>query len=294
MKLKDIILRLESVENRLHFGTEIFSPTELKIDNLRTVREILESISDINIFNPEISTLRLKTPFLKSGQDEVVLGSFDADFLIKAIDAINLKIKVILDFWRELFTSSDDAVDIRLPDLQNFTDLENVGRDLKLSIEYALNSLHIENNIKIIAAEPGSIWLNVSLGSTIAVAFFGKICKIAAVFLQDLAKAKAFEEYARSLKLNNDAMENFNEQAKRANDLLIDNYAMKLLEEENIMAEGDMLNSLKLSIETIGGLMEKGANFLPQSKDMEIKNSFPLEKELDFIKENLKKLGNSE
>ena len=275
MQLKESLITIKRNLPLLQFIAQNAPNNQHQIDGAIKLRQALNEFDSINAFKPDIDAIRSKTPLFETESNRVFIDQATFPEFGSLMTKIYSNAVTILQFWEDIVTKREDAIDIKLPVARTFGDLENIVKDLKLSIETTLNAIRIEHKLEIITAEPGSIWLQVALGTSIAVQFIGQICQKATKIMMEFAKVKSFREYARTLKLGNDEMENLIARSEKATDLYLESLAEDLLKENHNEATQEIKNYIQFSIRTIADLMEQGAKFLPESSKPEITNSFP-------------------
>lgn len=248
-----------------------------------------------------------KIPFLKDPIEKLRNGflfTTTADNLSLShsnyteIDDFVKSLKIGLDFFIRQFESnydieSETTLAIKLPPTKTFNDLSKVANDFKKAIEIPLLDSQIESDLEIKTAEPGSIWLMVGVGTTIAVNFIGGIAWAAAVIKRKNAEAGIFEQHARTLKLKNDQIEIYIKAQKTQLENLLQDEAEAIVSKHYSAHDPETIERLKLSISTVADLIEKGAKILPTSKSDDIKQLFPEYGKLSLIESAIKKISES-
>jgi hypothetical protein len=246
-----------------------------------------------------------KIPFLKSSIEKLRNGflfTTTSDELTLShsnyseIDTFVKKLKIGLDFFIQQFESnyieeSETTLAIKLPPAKTFGDLSKVSNEFKKAIEIPLLDSQIESDLEIKTAEPGSIWLMVGVGTTIAVNLIGGIAWAAAVIKRKNAEAKIFEQHARTLELKNDQIEIFLKAQKTQLENILQSEADAIALKHYSANDPETIERLKLSISTVADLIEKGAKILPTSKSDEVKQLFPEYGNLSMIESAIKKIA---
>lgn len=276
MGIKDTYFLVKDSLEKLNLEIIETTSNGPRVSNLIPYRTGLAQLSEISVFSPVVANYKSKLPTaLLDGISNKIYISANDVITVRSMDS---EIKRIGNIFISLFTqdyyAKDDVLNIKLPQLNDFADLEKIANELKKAIEVPLNASNIEGaEVKIMTAEPGSIWLVVGLGALQAVKLIGRICNIATTFRGDLAKAKQQEEYLRQLKINNDMLEDLRGRAEIYNNELLEGYAKQV--EDGSADNQELLSIYKLSIKSFAEMMDKGALFLPETKDQETKKLFP-------------------
>jgi hypothetical protein len=189
--------------------------------------------------------------------------------------------------------SSEDVIFIGLPEIDDFNELSKVSNELRKSIEIPVNDSNSDGHVKIVTAESGSIWLIISAGTVAAVNLIGAICWAGAVLRRKNVELKMFEEQARTLKLKNDALEHITEVTKAQYTNILNDEAEAIASKHYSNKDPETIERLKLSLNTMSDLIDKGAKFLPASQDDKITELFPNLSKMDLIESAIKRIGES-
>lgn len=200
----------------------------------------------------------------------------DLNSVKEAIDLLRRKMAFII----ELIQSSEEfnakgVVSVRVPQFESIESLEKFAKDLKKGIEIPINDSKVDSDVKIVSAGSGSVIFYIALGTVTAVKLVAFICKKAFEIRNEKAKSNALVEHSRALKLKNEMIEAIVEANKVHLNQVTESEAREV--DAGIFDANDpeKLARLKLGIETVSQLMDKGVQFLPVSADEEIRNSFP-------------------
>lgn len=149
----------------------------------------------------------------------------------------------------------------------------------------------IESDFEIKTAEPGSIWLMVGVGTTIAINLVGGIAWAAAVIKRKNAEAKIFEQHTRTLELMNDQIDLYVNAQKTQLDNILQSEAEAIASKHYSAKDPETIERLKLSISTVADLIDKGAKILPTSESDDVKQLFPEYGNLSMIESAIKKIS---
>jgi hypothetical protein len=248
-----------------------------------------------------------EVPFLKNAIDELRKGalfSTTGDRILTdgvshtQIDSFVKKLRTGLEFFIQQFESnynidSETTLAIKMPPMKTFSDLSKVANAFKKAIEIPLLDSKIESELEIKTAEPGSIWLMVGVGTTIAVNLIGGIAWAAAVIKRKNAEGKIFIQHARTLELKNDQIELYVKAQRTQLDNILNAEAEAIATKHYSAQDPETIERLKLSISTVADLIDKGAKILPTSKSDEVKQLFPEYGKLSLIESAIKKISES-
>ncbi len=259
--------------------------------NLEKLRHALLQIEDLDAIQPEIERLRDSALFT-TVRDEEAFKSSDDTTIKTNLEKIKLAIDLLFRISR-LTPISEESVFIKLPEIINFDDLGKLSNDLKKAVEIPIIDQNKGGYVKIETAESGSIWLAISLGTIAAVNLVGGICWASAVIRKKKAEAKIFEEHAKTLELKNDSMQIFVDAQKLQIKNMLESEAEELAKQHYSATDPEAIERLKLSINTVGELIEKGTKILPASDNVETLHNFPDYSKLNMIESQIKKISNN-
>ena len=269
------------------------SPTVYNVKNVNKVRNALVHLKDIPFIKPEIEGL-LNSWILTSTTDEVNISGLQ---YANIADKFN-KLKAGLEYVLRIANSSDYSKDkevlyIKLPELKTFDDLSKASNDLKKGIEQPIYDDTIGGEVNILSAESGSVWLIVSVGTIAAVNLVAAICWAAAVIRKKNAEAKIFEQHAKTLEIKNAALDDIvDAQKKQLNNILTAEADAISTKHYNYNAP-ETTERLKLAINTVADLIDRGAQILPASNDPDSLKAFPNYNQLELITSSIKQLTNN-
>ena len=165
-----------------------------------------------------------------------------------------------------------------------------LSNELKKAIEIPVNEQDKGGKINIQYAEPGSIWLIISVGTSAAVNLIAGLSWASAVYRKKRAEAKMFEEYAKTLELKNQALEDLVEAQKTQLKHILNSEAEEIAKGHFKSSSQETIERLKLSIGSISNLIDRGSQILPSSDDKDVIKLFPDYLNLDLIESKIKKL----
>lgn len=291
MHIRESIDKIEKVINQLKFDSNYVTgnqETPYLAKNLNSLRNAIQSLENIDVIKPEIQNL-LNSEIFKNHKDENLFSSSQNSVISTSIKTIQEGFKLLKRHYQHSLPENEDLY-IKLPEIETFDELSKVSNELKKAIEIPINDQNTNGIVKIKTAEPGSIWLLVSLGAFSAVNLVGAICWTAAVLRKKRAEAKIFEEHAKTLGIKNETLTSLVEAQKEQLKNILDAEAKLIMKDHYNVNDPETLNRLKLSITTVSNLIDKGTKFLPASTEKNVQEKFPDYNNLNLIESTIKML----
>lgn len=280
---------LENLNFTYKYNSGADNPYE--VGNLNKLRNAILQFEEVPILKDSIENLKNGFLFTTTG-DKLSISASNHTI----IDNFVKNLRIGLDFFITQFESnhnveSETTLAIKLPPVKTFNDLSKTANDFKKAIEIPLLDSKLDSELDIKTAEPGSIWLMVGVGTTVAVNLIGGIAWAAAVIKRKNAEAKIFEQHARTLELKNDQIDLYVNAQKTQLENILQNEAEAIASKHYSTQEPETIERLKLSISTVADLIEKGAKILPTSKSDDVKQLFPEYGKLSLIESAIKKIS---
>ncbi|KAA5549210.1 hypothetical protein [Adhaeribacter rhizoryzae] len=293
MHLIEIKRRIEKYGPSLEFISEQLpnnTDYRFRASELKKLKNVLSNLEYIPFIQEEVE--KLKETWIYRSDDDVQFLSANQN---GQVQSLVYKIKTGLDYLYRVaeastFDGSDNLLYIKLPELKSFEELSKVANDFKKGIEIPIRDESIQGDVNILTAEPGSIWLVVGLGSVMAIKLIAAICWAAAVIKKKNAEAKIFEAHAKTLDLKNEALSTIISAQKNQLNNILANEAEAIANKHYNNQDQSTIERLKLSINTIADLIERGSKILPSSSNEEIQKSFPDYNALNLIESSIKNL----
>jgi hypothetical protein len=286
LEVKDI---LRNNLTGIEYKSRYLANNKYEASNLKTLRDSLNNVSSIDYIQPELESLK-STWLFDSYSDTIQIESPDDTKVSSLVSRIKIGLQFLLRVLENNnHSNKDDVVYIKLPEIKSFEELSRVSNDLKKGIEIPLREAE-KGDVDILTAESGSIWLVVSVATASAVNLIAAICVAAAVIRKKHAEAKMFEQHAKTLELKNDALETFVSAQKLQINNILTNEAEAIANKHYDHKENETIERLKLSINTIADLIERGAKILPSSSNSETVKMFPDYNNLGLIESSIRQL----
>lgn len=293
VRYNDIINALDNISLQGRTRKDISNNFTYNIQNVNELRQHLLTIQDIPYLEPQLQTI-LYSVLFRTTLDEISISRQEYLTLNSEIGALRIKLQVLKDIAEHDTTiMAEDILSVRVPSLNSFDALGKFATDLKRSIEIPIIDSGIDSNIEIIGAGKGSVILYISVGGLLAINLIGGICWSAAVIRRKMAEAKIFEEHARTLKLKNDSLQNLVEAQNTQIKNILQAEAEAIAAKHYTASDPETIERLKLSINTVSDLIDKGVKIMPQTGNEDIRKSFPDYSQLNLIESTIKQLRNS-
>jgi DNA-binding TFAR19-related protein (PDSD5 family) len=259
--------------------------------NLISLKDAVKHLSDIPFLENQVKILN-NSKLFDNYRDEDIFTSNDNTLIQNCVTELRIGLNFLLNYYysSNININTDDVINIKFPEIENFEDLSRLSNELKRAIEIPINESNTGGKVNIITAENGSIWLVVSLGVFSAVNLIAGICWAAAVIRKKNAEAKMFEAHAKTLDLKNSSLETLVEAQKEQVNNILNAEAEAILSKYYDHKDPETLNRLKLSVSTIADLIDRGVKILPNSESENVKNIFPDYNNLNLITSSIKQL----
>lgn len=294
MNIRETSALFRKYFDSLHFTTtyesNMNSINPYYATNLSSLREAILNLEDVDILKNEIEAIK-KTSLFDHSADTFFFSSSDDTILKGAVKQLRNGLEYLLRYSDQI-EMPKNGLNIKLPEIENFDDLTKVSKEFKRAIEIPIIDQQQGGQVKIETADSGSIWLTVSVGSIAAVNLVGAICWSAAVIRKKMAEARIFEAQANTLELKNEMMKTLIEAQKSQMKNILDSEAKEIAENHYNLSDGEAIARLKMSIETVSELIDKGVKILPTSDDSKTAKLFPDYSALNLIESTIQQLKN--
>ena len=290
MTLREIKLALE----KLDLTTPMFVVAEQQnaAHKLNAFRKRILELDAIPFFQKEKRVLTLSV-LLQTISDTLHHNSGDLLSLLRTAESVRLGAEALRGALGSILPAADDkTVVVRLPHAEDMEEV--IGFLSTIHRAFAANVINskIEGRTSITSWQPGSLWLDVYLGSAAAVTLVGGMVWSAAVVRKKQAEAKIFERIADSMEIKNQMLDGVRQGVEDHIQMVVESEALNLASHN--FDEGDnheQVERLKMGIKDLASLIEKGAEIHPAPAVPEsVKNLFPDFAKLDLIESKQKLL----
>lgn len=265
-----------------------------RFEGLSNFRNKMEALVDIGLLAKDLEDLK-STALYSTTLDWIQVDNKTNSQIIAMLFEIEIKVDFMLDIIEasELM-GKEDLLYIKLPEFKSFDELAKYSKELQKAIELPIIDDAIGGEVNIIGADQGSVILYVALGTIAAVKLIAGICWSAAVIKKKNAEANIFTQQAKTLELKNEALDSLiiaqGQQLKNIADAEATALANGLLNHN----DPETIGRLRMSMEIISNLIDKGGKILPMSKDESVQKAFPNYSALDLIESSIRQIKSGE
>lgn len=262
------------------------------IGNILALKSSLLELNKVNLFDEKEK--RLLSPIFNSMGDKISFNNNNSySELLKLLNEIGFTI-YLLNNWFQKFMpenideDSSSIVNIKLPNIHNFDDLNKVANELRLAFSAIVNEYE-GGKIEIIQFDHGSYWLILKVGT--ALTLISALAWSGAVVAKKTIECKNAYEIYQNASIRNDLLEELEQANEKLINIVIEQEA-KLIQQEHFKKEdNEQLERIKNSIYNISELIIRGTEIHPAlAAPEEVQNLFPDFKSLPLIESRTKKL----
>jgi hypothetical protein len=269
-----------------------FNHNTKKFSNLNNFRKLVEAFEPIPIAREQIDQLKKSFIFTVSG-DEVVHEANDYWSTYGSANELTLILKGLRELAAQIVpVQNDETISIKLPEERDFAEVIKDLSAINNAISQNILNEKISGVVVVKSWQPGSLWIDLYLGTPAAVGLVGGIAWAAAVVRKKWHEGSVMENIADSMEIKKEMLENLRKGVEEHVKLVVESEAKNLLthnfsEDDN----HDQIERLKHGIKTFADLIERGAEVHPALQAPEdVKNLFPDFAKLDLIQSKQKLL----
>jgi len=299
-------IELIDIKNDSEKGVLLFEgikPFERGINNLHILVSVfpqVESIVEDDVFKEIISAEKNKIEIGGSLNSLLIEKNRSPVNYLNAF-ALRSKILSLLAEYKAVKRAvkmlpapdaGENSISIKISKVRDLDDLYKAAQDFNIIFSQLILNEKIGGSLGIKNVENGSIWLDVFVGTPLAVSVIGSLTWAAAVVYKKVQEGRVFAEYVKSLKIKNDSLSDM----RSAQDLLLK--SMIEIEARNIETQyfsdgnNEQLERIKNSISLLASQIEKGSEVHPYLNAPEdVKNLFPDMKKLPQIESKIPRLS---
>lgn len=275
-------LQLKSKVLQNHSGRPYY------ITGLIRLRETTLSLVHIPGIAPALSDL-LDNHIFDLDADELTFTVEEYTELKAAISKIHDAITTITALNDETHDDSPETLKIKLPPLQDFDDLQKIVGQLKLALETPIKMSKENQNIQILRAEPGSIWLVVSL-SLGAIALIKAITFLALEVRQRIINQNLMIKQSQAMGLKNDLLNGIKTAFQSDLKTYLDSKITEITN-EHFAEKQESHKALQTSVSLFGDLYEKDLQISYSNEDAnQNESSFPSIEQIENLSKIVKQI----
>ncbi|MBU2515574.1 hypothetical protein KJ966_30015 [bacterium] len=168
----------------------------------------IKQISRIDAFADDIRQLSsIGDIYNNLSNNFIVPASVHSEFH-RILSQIKTRTEHLLEALTMVLPKIDkNSIVVKLPNFDSFKDLKYYLEEFETILEQSLSFNSLKSNIKIRGFDTGSYWIEIGLGSVLALQFFGGLAWAAAVIRKKKIEGDVFKEKAKHLVIKNEALE---------------------------------------------------------------------------------------
>lgn len=269
-------------------------PGQSGISNINNFKKLLSIVGNMPIFDDEIKYI-YESPLYATSSDSMQISSDSVrrEIFICANHIYFSTISLVRLFDNMIDELNDETISIKIRESSDFDIIIKDLEKIQSCISQIITHPEIGGRLELNSWEYGSKWMNLYLGSILAVSIVASAAWSGAVVNKKIQEGRILSEYARGLSINNEALEEIRIKQEEAITLLINEEAKRIqVEFYNNDNNNEELERLKYSIKMFSELIENGTEVHPALTAPEtVQNLFPDFAKLDTITSKIKLLS---
>jgi len=273
-------------------GAWVYSGTNL--DGLRATLDIVEKIPVLKRYADAANATSLS----RRPGDTLEFTNEDFSKLYTATSTVSTLVPTLISALNELNGNEKPyTIYIKLPDTNDLVSAAQTLVEINKIISQVINHPSIGGHLTLTSWQNGSLWIELAVGSSLAVHTIGKLVNSAALAYREILKNRYLEEQVNAVAVRAASMEDLRVALQKNLQLLIDAEARQLYNgyiagnKEDAGNENDQIERIKYSIKTLSELLDKGAEIHPSLlAPQEEQKLFPDMKALPKLLSDIKQL----
>lgn len=262
-----------------------------QISNINEFKIFLSIIEKVYIYDEQINDLRQSDLFttsmdfinVSSDTNNYIMGI--ARYLINSTDALKRTFSLLLPEDKE------NSISVKLSDPSDFQSLIKTMEKFNKAISNIIVEEEIQGSVHINNWEYGSFWVELVLGSVVAVQVVSRLAWSGAVVYKKINEGKILAQTVRGMEIKNDSLEDILNAQKQMTTQLIETEANAIEDEFFNDKDNERIERVKHSIKMLAELIGDGVEVHPSlMAPEEVKNLFPDTKNLDSIMSKVKQI----
>jgi hypothetical protein len=295
MRLRLIQKVLEATTNNLQVSSETIPGTNnFRVLGIQSVFSAVKKTEETGVLQTEVQRV-LSSIVFETSLDSLVVDHSSYSALTSSLSTLRERSISLFDALQDLIQDdSQETVSFKLPDSIKFDELSHLIEDLKKILEQSFVNEYINGKVDFQGFDRGSAWLELAVGSLLAVQILGGMVKFIQDFIDFQQKHKAKEIMLKDLDVQADARKQISEALKKELDLFADQGIQSLLQQAGVPKDNNELKArFEYSIKTLSQWIERGLEVHPSlTAPPETQRLFP---DAERILESMKLLpGNAD
>lgn len=253
-------------------------------NKLPSFREAIYLIEETGLFPNEVSSLK-RTPIFQVVDDSINLDIHVGNGIVDRVSKLRELVEsIIAALQRVLPEETAESIRVKLPGITSLIELSRFADKLQTIFDQLIVNDDIKGHAQIEYIEPGSIWIEISLGTVLAVKLIGKVAWSAAVVAKKRQEGKYFEQVVREKTIQNDVKEHAAAAFKTLVDITVQVEAKGIEDEFYKTKDPERLNRIKNSVNELADMIMIGTEVHSSLTASEsVSNLFPNMKDLPSI-----------
>lgn len=241
---------------------------------------ICEEIKGIDIiYNSGIETMLVESHVAYGYQEKV-------ERLMAAMACFSSNIS------QHMKRTEEGILSFKLPAIDGLDEFTEVIRDLNRSLGVVLADSSINEKCRIHKFDNGTLWIEIAIGIGLGAKVVAGIIWASCVIRKKMKEIEIMDKNLRSLDLKNEMLEHLVHAQRKQLDNIIQAESQMLVDAILKDADPEMFAKLKTAIETVAGLVNRGAEFRisPESPE-ELQKSFPDFDKIESVESRVKNIN---
>jgi hypothetical protein len=286
MRLRDIATVAERWVSSIAFAT-YERATNVKIRDFRKVIAAAEAIRETGALKEAADRVLNITEISKHVHDDATVPQQVFDAFAAAVNDLKLKTEALISAIRSVTPSEEeDQISVKLPDESDLDQIAATLKELNKAFEQAVANGYAHGAVTLLGADRGSIWLEILVGSTLAVRVVGALLRIVCDFQLRQAKTAQELEVVRNLGLQNDAIEAAERTLELRLAASLEADVEQIANEIGAKTEDkEYRQRLQYSIKTLSDLVGRGLEIRPSLTAPEgVRETFPSSRQIASVR----------
>jgi len=293
MTLREIQMALDKLDLATPmFGINQFPPNPSfgTVSNLSAFRKRFASFDTVPFFNKEKQII--KSSFLfQTVSDQINHDRTQLQEMLRIAEIIRLGAEALKGALASILPSPDETtVVVKLPEAKDMEEVIDYLSTFQRAFATNVINSKINGQVAVKSWQPGSLWLDIYLGSAAAITLVGGMIWSAAVIRKKQAEVKILEKIVDSMEIKNQMLDGIRKGVDDHIQMVVESEAVNLAAHNFDESENrEQIECLKMGIKDLAGLIEKGAEVHPAlTAPEDVKNLFPDYTKLELIESKQK------
>jgi hypothetical protein len=279
MRLREIKKIIEDNLPLIAFNAEKTGGSVVVTNYLKAINAI-NNLADFMFVSDEINSLK-GMPWVyynKSREERVIIDDQTFRGFNIVVDSIKGKCNTVIELINEAIPEENvNSISVKLPDYKELNQLSRFFSELDKSLGQAIINDTIEGKVELQNFDSGSLWIEIVVGSGIALSFIAGLTWSAMVIRKKFLEGDILIKKIEAMGIKNESLKEIQTTIEKELELLIEAETVELLGKyEFPESNPEYTERLKYSVKTLGKLLYEGAEIHHSlTAPEEAKNLFP-------------------